>query len=299
MHVSRRVAVGTLLAGGLAAFGGQRASLSAAENAKRPHFFKLSLAAYSLRDALAGKSPTMTLDDFVRLCADLQLDGCELTSYYFPKGFGPGYLSHLKQLTHRLGLDISGTAIAQDFCQGDIEKRARDIAHTITWIDHAAAMGAPCIRIFAGNVPKGVTEDEAIQNCIRGIEACLPYAAEKGVILALENHGGITGTSEAMLKIVKGVAPSPYFGVNFDGGNFRTADPYADLEKIAPYAVNAQLKVDMHPDGKTVPADFARVIGILKAASYRGYVVLEYEGKEPAATAVPKHLAELRTLIRA
>lgn len=299
MRISRRAAVGTMVVGGLAGMQMATRPANAAEPGKRPHYFKLSLAAYSYRDLLGGKSPSMTLDDFVRLCADFQLDGCELTSYYFPKTFGAEYLANLKQLTHRLGLDISGTAIAQDFCQPDVEKRARDIAHTLLWIDHAAAMGAPCIRIFAGNVPKGVPEEEAVQNCIRGIEACLPHAAEMGVILALENHGGITATPETMLKIVNGVSPSPYFGINFDGGNFRTSDPYADLEKIAPYAVNAQLKVDMHPDGKTVPADFGRVIEILKSARYRGYIVLEYEGKEPVDVAVPKHLAELRTLIRA
>lgn len=299
MRISRRTMVASTLAAATAGFAGQPALVQAAETPARRHFFKLSLAAYSFRDALVGKSPTMTLDDFIRLCADYQLDGCELTSYYFPKGFGSDYLSHLKQLTHRLGLDISGTAIAQDFCQPDCEKRAKDIAHTLTWIDYAAAMGAPCIRIFAGNVPKGLTEAEAIENCVRGISACLPYAAEKGVILALENHGGITATPAAMLEIVRGVGTSPYFGVNFDGGNFRSADPYADLEQIAPYAVNAQLKVDIHRNGKDELADFPRVIEILKAAGYRGYVVLEYEGKAPAATAVPKYLDELRQLIRA
>jgi sugar phosphate isomerase/epimerase len=304
--LTRRATLGTLgalamssgLPFGLA--GGSGSRLNAAEDAAAPahkHFFKLSLAAYSFRDALAGKSPTMTLDDFIRLCAEYQLDGCELTSYYFPKSFDAAYLSHLKQLTHRLGLDVSGTAIAQDFCQADGDKRTADIAHTKAWIDHAAAFGAPCIRIFAGSVPKGMTEEAAIQNCVRGIEECLPHAAEKGVILALENHGGITDTPEQMLKIVTGVKPNPYFGVNFDGGNFRTADPYADLAKIAPYAVNAQLKVDLYPEGKKQPADFAKTLGLLKAAGYRGYIVLEYEGEDEAKTAVPKVLSELRALI--
>ena len=270
----------------------------AAKAPPRGALFKLSLAAYSYRDLLGGDKPSMTLDDFIRVCADLHLDGCELTSYYFPKDFDHQYLLHLKELTFRLGLDVSGTAIANDFCQAAGEKRDESLKHVRKWIDYAEVFGAPVIRIFAGNVPKGMAEQEAIQNCIAGIEQSLTYAAEKGVILALENHGGITATSESMLKIVTGVKPSPWFGVNFDSGNFRTADPYAELEKIAPYAVNAQVKVDMYPNGKHEPADLKRILQILKQAAYRGYIVLEYEAKPDPREAVPGHMKDLRKLIR-
>lgn len=262
----------------------------------KPHL-KLSLAAYSFRQYLAGKDTSMTLDDFVRLCADLQLDGTELTSYYFPKDFGEDYLIHLKQLTFRLGLGISGTAIAQDFCQAPGEGRDKDLAHTRKWIDYSATMGAPVIRIFAGKVPKGESEDVAIERCAAGINESLEYAAKKGVCLALENHGGITDTPDHMLRIIEKVKESPWFGVNLDGGNFRTADPYSDLARIAPYAINAQVKTDLHPGGKTEDTDLERVVRILADASYRGYVVLEYEGKEDPKTAVPKYTAELRKII--
>src|SRR6267154_1443838 len=167
----------------------------------KPHL-KLSLAAYSFRDVLAGKNPTMTLDDFIRLCADLNLDGTELTSYYFPKDFNEDYLIHVKELTFRLGLDISGTAIGNDFCLPPGEKRDETLAHTRKWIDYAALMGAPVIRIFAGYVPAGDTEQAAIDRCAAGINESLDYAAKKGVCLALENHGGNTATPQQMLKII-------------------------------------------------------------------------------------------------
>src|SRR5687767_2121257 len=76
--------------------------------------FKFSLAAYSYRNLLAGKSPTHTLEDFIRDCAALGLEGTELTSYYFPKDASGEYLRNLKQLAFRLGLDISGTAVGND-----------------------------------------------------------------------------------------------------------------------------------------------------------------------------------------
>lgn len=264
----------------------------------KPHL-KLSLAAYSYRDYLTGKlQPKMTLDQFIELCADLGLDGTELTSYYFPENFDQAYLVSLKQKTFRLGLDISGTAIANDFCLPPGEARDKSLAHTRLWIDHAATMGAPVIRIFAGNVPQGDSDQVAIERCAAGINESLKYAAQKGVCLALENHGGITTRPEQMLEIIKRVDDSPWFGVNFDGGNFRSADPYADLAKIAPYAINVQIKADIFRGDKREDTDFAKVIGILKDAGYRGYVVLEYESAEDPKTGVPRHIETLRRLIR-
>lgn len=264
----------------------------------KPHL-KLSLAAYSYRDYLTGKpKPRMTLDEFIELCADLGLDGTELTSYYFPENFDQAYLVSLKHKTFRLGLDISGTAIANDFCLPPGEAREKSLAHTRLWIDHAATMGAPVIRIFAGTVPQGDSDQAAIERCAAGINESLKYAAQKGVCLALENHGGITTRPEQMLEIIRRVDESPWFGVNFDGGNFRSADPYADLARIAPYAINVQIKADIFRGDKREDTDFAKVIGILKDAGYRGYVVLEYESAEDPKTGVPRHVETLRRLIR-
>ena len=60
----------------------------------------------------------------------------------------------------------------------------------------------------------------------------------------------------------------------------KTADPYADLARVAPYAVTVQMKTEVYPAGKPQAADFTRLFGILRAAHYRGYVALEYEGRE-------------------
>ena len=268
-------------------------------------YMKLSLAGYSFNRLLPKrytpgqlKSAKMTMDDFIRFCAAQDLDGCEPTAYYFPRTVTREYLVHLKQLTFRLGLDISGTAIGNDFCLPEGPARKKQLADAKEWIDHAAMLGAPVIRIFAGKVPKGETEETAIERCVAGINESLEYAATRGVFLALENHGGITATPKQMMKIIKGVKPSPWFGVNFDGGNFRTDDPYRDLAQIAPYAVNAQIKVAIHRGGKKEPADLPRVVKILKDADYRGYLVLEYEEQDPHGE-IPGYLRKLRELIHA
>ena len=269
----------------------------------KPHF-KLSLAAYSFNRHLPRNwpkpresDPSMTLVDFVEFCAEMDLDGTELTSYYFPAEVTPEYLMQLKELTFRLGLDVSGTAIGNNFCKAPGPDRDFELAMTRTWIDYAALLGAPVIRIFAGSIPEGDTESAALDRCVEGINESLKYAAEKGVVLALENHGGITSTAEQLLAIVERVDDSPWFGVNFDSGNFRSEDPYAELEQIAPYTMNAQLKVSVTAAGQRQRADFARIIDILKQAGYRGYLVLEYEEKEDPRENIPAILDELRELI--
>lgn len=297
--------------GGIAALGcgstfGLLTNINAAEAPKRngKSHMKLSLAAYSFNNLLPrrgakGKQPApkMSLEQFIDFCAEQNLDGAELTAYYFPEEITQEYLLSIKERTFRLGLDISGTAIGNDFCLPEGEARQTSLKMCRDWIDYSATMGAPVIRIFAGNVPKGDTEEAARERCIDAINQSLEYAATKGVCLALENHGGITSTSEQLLKIVHGVKPSPWFGVNFDGGNFQTVDPYEDLVKIAPYATNAQFKIEVMPNGKKELADLGRVVKILKDAQYRGFVVLEYESDEDPFVAIPRHLKKLRELI--
>lgn len=265
---------------------------------------KLSLAAYSFHRHLPQNWPTprktgkMSLLDFIDFCAEQDLDGVELTSYYFPEEVTPEYIAQVKEKTFRLGLDISGTAIGNDFCKPAGEALDAEKAMTRKWIDYSAQLGAPVIRIFAGNVPSGDTEAAALDRCVAAIDESVAYAASKGVVLALENHGGVTATPEQLLAIVKRVAPSPYFGVNFDSGNFSTEDPYASLEMIAPYAMNTQIKARIMPAGKKKePTDFARVIDILRKANYRGYLALEYEEDEEPRTAIPPLLKQLRSLI--
>ncbi|MFP4502383.1 MAG: sugar phosphate isomerase/epimerase family protein [Candidatus Hydrogenedentota bacterium] len=295
---------GAAMAAGAVAIGAPAHAAEPITRTGGPHM-KLSLAAYSFNRQLQRRpTPTqlkeaeMTLEDFVDFCAAMNLDGCEPTSYYFPKELDHDYLMALKQKTFRLGLDISGTAIGNDYCIPPSRARERQLDDTRAWIDHAAALGAPVIRIFAGKAKPGMTEEEALDLCVAGIDEALEYAATKGVFLALENHGGITATPEQLLRIVQRVKPSPWFGVNFDSGNFKTADPYADLAKIAPYTLNAQIKVMMrHENGKT-RADFGRIIGILGDAGYRGYIVLEYEEKDDPREAIPPLIEELRGLIR-
>lgn len=257
---------------------------------------KLSLAAYSFNRylSLKGKTkPTMTLEDFVRFAVEQNLEAIEPTSYYFADT-SDAYLGRFRTMCTRQGLDISGTAVGNDFCKLNAADLEKEKASVKQWIDRAAILGAKTIRIFAGTLPKGDDEETARTRCAAAIQQACEYAAKFGIILALENHGGITATPEQLLAIVQKVN-HPNFGVNLDTGNFHTADPYGDLEKIAPLAVVVQLKTEIQAKGKTKEdADLTRLTGMLRKVNFRGYVALEYEAAEDPKTGVPKALTQLR-----
>jgi sugar phosphate isomerase/epimerase len=298
-HRRRFLRDATVLAAGAvsAAAGAFRATTASAIEPIRRNGtakFKFSLAGYSYRSLLTGNPPKLTLEDFIVDCARMGLEGTEPTTYYFPKEFDDGYLRRLKHVAFRLGLDISGTAVGNDFCHPPGPVRDAQIAQTKRWIERAEILGAPVIRIFSGSRRGQQTVEDAHRLAVEGMQECCDYAGEHGVFLALENHGGLTAAVDGMLRLIRDV-DSPWFGVNLDTGNFHGEDPYADLAKIAPYAINVQVKVVMSgPDGKKVPADFRRLAQILTDATYRGYIVLEYEENEDPREACPRFADELR-----
>jgi sugar phosphate isomerase/epimerase len=257
--------------------------------------FKFSLAAYSYRRLLQGKDAELTLADFVNDCSKMQLEGTELTSYYFPEKVTDKYLRELKHQCFRLGLDISGTAIRNDFAHPPGEARRKDIEHCKKWIDYAEILGAPVIRVFAGHVQPDSTPEAAHRLIVEGFEECCDYAGQHGVHLALENHGGPTSTVDGLLALVRDVQ-SPWFGVNLDTGNFHSEDVYGDLAKAAPYALNVQIKVVVSgPDSQDKkPADFKRLAQIMRDVDYRGYIVLEYEESEDPREACSSYIEQLR-----
>jgi sugar phosphate isomerase/epimerase len=238
----------------------------------------------------------MTLFDFIDLSATLPLDAVELTSYYWAEPESDEYLNKLKAHAAAKKLAVSGVPIRSDFCQKDPAKWRKDVEATKAWTLRAAKIGAQTVRIFAGTTPKGDTLEAAQKRVVAALEECCPVAEKHGVYLALENHGGVTETPEGLLALVKPVK-SAALGVNVDTGNFQTPDPYADIAKIAPYGVVAQVKTEVAPNKKKQPADLARVVKILKDANFHGYVALEYEAAEDPKVAVPRHVKELRKLI--
>ena len=269
----------------------------------------LSLAAYSFREFFTGElqrgtgkaapaGQAMDMFKFIDYCAEHGCDGAEVTSYFFPKALTTDYLVQLRRHAFVKGVAISGTAIGNNFSHPKGEKRDAEIALTKLWIDRAAVLGTSHVRVFAGQT-KELSREEADKLVVAALEECSDYAGQKGIFLGIENHDAI-GSAEHLLKLIKQVN-SRWLGVNLDSGNFRTENPYDDFAQIAPYAVNVQMKTEIHRVGakESEPADLARKVKILRDAHYQGYIALEFEAKGNPYEAVPPVLKRMRELFAA
>lgn len=294
---------------GMAALGASIPLARAVPEIRRqgPPRLKLSLAAYSFRDFFVaqpggrvGKPPAgqeMDMPGFLDFCASHGCDGAELTSYYIPTPVTDEALLAIRRHAFLCGVTVSGTAVGNTFTLPKGERRDREIASVKQWIEHARALGAPHIRVFAGNA-EGQPADVARRLCIEALEECGEAAGRAGVFLGLENHGGIVAEAGDLLEIVRAVR-SPWVGINLDSGNFHSDDPYADLARCLPYTVNVQVKVEIQRrQGKREATDLGRLVRMMREAGYQGWVVLEYEAAEDPHVAVPRYLGQLGTLIR-
>ena len=256
------------------------------------------------------RTPRYPVEKVIEDAARLGFDGVEILHRQMGDE-SPAYVNQLKQAAFRNGLALPMLSIHQDFISEKPEERAEAVAHTIRCIELAERLGIPSIRLNSGRwntIPSfddlmkvkgdeppitGYTDDDAFKWCIDGIRACLPAAEKSGVLLALENHWGLTTKTENLLRIHQAVK-SPWLGINLDTGNF-PGDPYPEIEKLAPHASIVQAKT-YYGGGEwyTLELDYRRIAGILRKANFRGWVSLEMEGKEDPATAVPKSLEVLR-----
>ena len=184
---------------------------------------------------------------------------------------------------------------ATDLCRKDARDQEREAAWLTYWVDVADRLGASFIRIFGGNVPNGASESEAAGWVADILRRTADYAGGKGVILGLENHGGITLRAERILSILDAV-DHPFVRMNLDTGNFRS-EHYEQIKMCVPYAANSQFKVNMSDENrKRWESDWDRIVKTFAEGGYRGYMALEYEAEEDPFTAVPRHLGRLNAL---
>ncbi|HWQ57165.1 MAG TPA: sugar phosphate isomerase/epimerase family protein [Bryobacteraceae bacterium] len=253
-----------------------------------------AICCYSYRNELAKK--TMTYEDIVRVAVDNNVDGLDATVYWLDTS--DAALLRLKRLAYMNSVDLYSISIRTEMTQATPEGQAKEVEGIRKWVDVAEKLGAGHIRVFGGRVPKDATEQQAAGWVVEVLKRGAEYAAKKGVILGLENHGGITEKATVILDIVKRV-DSPWVAVNLDTGNF-VRNAYEQMEQCMPYAAAVQVKMQIRvgPEGTPEPSDWDRVAGLLVKNGYRGYLSLEYEGKEPTATAMPRELKRLDAICR-
>jgi L-ribulose-5-phosphate 3-epimerase len=256
------------------------------------------------------RGPRYPIEKVIEHAAMLGFDGVEILHRQM-ESEETAYLNKLKQAAFRHALALPMLSIHQDFVSPDAAERKKHIDHTRHCIELASQLGIPAVRLNSGRwktvksfddlmkvkgdeppLP-GYKEADAFRWCIDSIHECLPAAEKAGVVLALENHWGLTTKIESLLHIWRGVS-SPWLGINMDTGNY-PGDPYAGIEQLAPHATIIQAKT-YYGGGEwyTLDLDYPRIAGIIRRAGFGGWISLEMEGKEDPETAVKKSYDVLR-----
>jgi sugar phosphate isomerase/epimerase len=276
------------------------------ESSQRPRN-RIAVATYSFWQFRPERVP---IEDCIEQAGRMGFDGVEILHRQMTDESN-GYLQKLKSRAFVNGLDLCGFSTHQGFVSPKKEEREKNIDHTVRCIEMAYKLGIPTMRVNTGRwntiadfdelmrqrgiEPRleGYTDEDGFGWVIDCLEKCLPKAEECGVILGLENHWGLGRMPEGVKRIVDAIK-SPWLQVTLDTGNF-LEDPYDKLATLAPQAVLLQTKT-YYGGGLwyELDLDYARIADIMRKVNYRGYISLEFEGKEDPKTGIPKSLELLR-----
>ena len=271
---------------------------------------RIGVSTYSFWHFEGKPQGKTSVEKCIERAANMGFDGVEVLHVQMSKQ-SKDYMQMLKRIAIENGVDLMGFSIHQGFVSPQEAKRQKNIDHTLKCIDMAHEMGIGTMRLNTGRwrttksfdelmanrgiepVLEGYTEEDGFKWVIDSIEKCIPRAAEAGVVMGLENHWGLGRTPEGVLRIVKAL-PSPWLQVTLDTGNF-LEDPYDKLDMLASRTVLVQAKT-YYGGGLwyELDLDYGRIAKILRKHGFKGYISLEFEGKEDADTAVPRSLALLR-----
>lgn len=255
---------------------------------------RAGLVAYSFRKQFEAK--TMTYESLIRYVSDLGLDGLDTTVYWFPDTSNQ-FLASLRRTAYKNAVNLYSVAVRSRLCQPTPELQSAEVENVKKWVDVAEKVGATHVRVFGGAIPKGATEAQAIGWAVEVLKRAAEYAGSKGILIGVEDDGGLTTTAEPTVEIVKR-ADTPWAGINLDTGNF-PRNGYAQVAMCIPYATSVHFKANIaREDGTKEKADVDRLVGMFAKAGYKGYLSLEYEDKEAPETAVPRLARELLQSVR-
>ena len=257
---------------------------TSSDNKKSKNEIIFSVNAYSFSDLLTASYPESNQQLFSLLnLLDWfhykEIKAIDPTGYFFPGYPNPPTDAFLKEFidkANRYGISISGTGIRNDFSHPDPKVREEGIERAIAWLEVASKLNAPVLRCFAGKIPKDSEDDweTLAQRVIESIEQLIPYAQKFGVKIGIQNHGDVLRNAEQCLYILEKLN-SEWVGLVVDTGHFHTDDPYSDIEKVIPYAVNWQIKEYTDASVREEKMDYKKIMGLIETGGYKGFVPVE------------------------
>jgi sugar phosphate isomerase/epimerase len=267
-----------------------------------------------LNDKIKGRGEGISLLQLCDFAAKCKFDAVDPTGYFFP-GYPErptdAYIDELKKRIADLGLGISGTGVRNNFTTADKAVRDQGVKHIKEFVEVAARLGAPVIRVFADTQMRAQNWHTVSNNATRqqvqdwisaALRECAEHGKKYGVKIGVQNHGDFIATAKEQLELVKAVG-SMFCGPIVDTGYFKTPDPYVDIAEVAPHAINWQVKQSVFGEDSEVPTEMNKLLNIIRKSGYSGYLPIETlspQGKpyDPFKV-VPDFLAKLKEAIAA
>lgn len=255
----------------------------------------------------AGK---MDLPKFITTARALGFDGVDLHMQHM-RGFDRIYLKQLRRMLLDNGMSVPSFPVSTEFGMYP-ERIPAEIEKCRVGMEAGLYLGAPLVRVFVGSAPKDGSAEDAFQRGVDALRRCAEIGADLGMVVALQNHSGLTSTGDDMLRFHKAVN-HPNFALVLDTGHFTGREGpngpkmaghtyenyYQSLRQVAPLAPFVRVKVyEAGPDGAERYIDYKKVHEILTGVHYNGFCSMVYEGKEDELTAIPRAAKFLRKMVR-
>ena len=271
---------------------------------------KLGCMSLSYKDEFGAGQ--LTLEGLIERAYELGLDGIDIHTRAFAST-EPDYLRAIRMQALKRGIALSYIGVSSNFGKPQ-EQLEGEVATAKEWIDVAASMGIPLVRVFAAWIPEGDTEEAVWARMIPCLQEVAEHGEKKGVVVGLHNHnhGCVTRTGKDVRRIITEV-DNPYFSHILDTGQYVGSpgasgargqeDPslnfYGSIEETAPLAVHVRCKIYRIQSGVEAWLDYPRIFKILRGVNFNGWLSIVYEGQdvEAEATAVPKAVSYLRQLM--
>jgi len=201
---------------------------------------KLAVFPKAFMQALC-KDGTMTVSEWIALAAELDVQGIEWYAGFLEMADESNWPRFRKEV-EGVGKVIPMMCCSPDFTHPDADFRANEIAKQKRWIDMTEVLGGFYCRVLSGQRRPELSIDEGVEFAAQSIEACLPYAQERGITLIIENHykddfweyPEFAQKMDVFCKLVDRI-DHPGFGVNYDPSNTYLAgeDPVELLKRVS------------------------------------------------------------------
>ena len=280
---------------------------------------KLGVSMYSYLRAV--KDGRLDIASFIKEAKRIGADGVELLDFFYKDVEGDRNLA-IEALAET-GLVCGVFSVAQNFAKPSQEERDAQAQKVFFGVDEAQHFGTDTVRVFAGDLAEGVTFDDARSWIIDGLVRVADYAHERGVRLALENHGKLAGRSDQVKGIIDDVRQRcghAALGANPDTGNFQLVGQasHEAIQDVAPYAYMIHFKdFKRKPEGWDAytfkaldgtefigsvigegDVDLPKCVAALKQNGFDGWLNLEFEGEGDPIVDVEKSFRNTKRLIR-